>query len=570
MEIPENPPIPNLKERYSKLKFTDPTEAAIFIAKDSYNSFYPLNFEQGKKFRCPNCQFCMELVKTHENGQLFFIPVIKHEHRTKQCKPSNNIPKILKLQAGKKVYELANSDNVPQCKEIFAKELNIPNATYTMFHNIVNKLKGTTKGDRIQSYNYFSTIFSIINKIEQGFCEMILVKEVNNEIELHTFKKGDELPENSKDFQIYSFIVIPPITHFYMQTQAFCGIIQIDGTFLFCIKKGNLLIIGTPAPNNRLIPIAFAWSVSENTITIKDMLTKLKSFIPPSRFKNIYSDQGPAIIAAVRESGFSCDHKFCLRHFATKREYINVYSEIVEVAYADHPQKRIDLIKKLETRLQEEYPNRKNNQDLFKYLDSINPFEGFADYTAGILTTSLIESLNAEIKDKWDTYEPAELILRLIEHEFNLVKNVLTGDFKSDNIIKNLNETLKHSDMFSSVLYDPIQELYYATFGRYTYCVKIMSDSQYSCTCKHIELYGLPCIHVIAVLNHFSNKNLLKNLNDAVHARFKCSEFMTPVEDLMKFYVDQASLKIPGINFNLGEIEKLRGKRTRIKAFYEK
>ncbi len=97
-----------------------------------------------------------------------------------------------------------------------------------------------------------------------------------------------------------------------------------------------------------------------------------------------------------------------------------------------------------------------------------------------------------------------------------------------------------------------------------------MSDSQYSCTCKHIELYGLPCIHVIAVLNHFSNKNLLKNLNDAVHARFKCSEFMTPVEDLMKFYVDQASLKIPGINFNLGEIEKLRGKRTRIKAFYEK
>ncbi|KAI5532714.1 hypothetical protein TVAGG3_0372750, partial [Trichomonas vaginalis G3] len=93
MEIPENPPIPILKERYSKLKFTDPTEAAIFIAKDSYNSFYPLNFEQGKKFRCPNCQFCMELVKTHENGQLFFIPVIKHEHRAKQCKPSNNIPK---------------------------------------------------------------------------------------------------------------------------------------------------------------------------------------------------------------------------------------------------------------------------------------------------------------------------------------------------------------------------------------------------------------------------------------------------------------------------------------------
>ena len=132
-------------------------------------------------------------------------------------------------------------------------------------------------------------------------------------------------------------------------------------------------------------------------------------------------------------------------------------------------------------------------ENYIQKLSKCNPFK-INFYDGGLLSTSMLESYNKEMKD-WCTNNIPDLISKLLNENFSRIAEIFDGNGKSNNFIERLSKQLDES--FKTMEIVKKAETHYVIIeDQYRFNVILLNDQDYYCSCNRENR------------NHFFNHDL--------------------------------------------------------------
>lgn len=95
----------------------------------------------------------------------------------------------------------------------------------------------------------------------------------------------------------------------FLRSDAILAVLIADGTFQSCIYRSAMIIVMVISRNKTNIPIAWGWSLSENSKIISIALNLIKEVQPT--IKTFLFDQGKAIKKSIDDLFPGAHHHFC-------------------------------------------------------------------------------------------------------------------------------------------------------------------------------------------------------------------------------------------------------------------
>lgn len=297
-------------------------------------------------------------------------------------------------------------------KNHILKNASSDDISYQRVNRACNKLQ---LRDKDSHYDKFTTILSLLKylKEEHGATTQIIISD-----EIIPRDDYDNIIKNFKKVVIKHFAITPYHSKLLLQSKAFCGILLIDGTFIFGICGGCFIITGTITPNKRFIPLTFGWSYSENSDATSLILDQLNTCSVKDSVKVIFSDQGTALKKSIPKTFPLAEERDCMFHITEKILYSEICQLIKDLFRSKHPDDWNANIQLLEKNLK---------PTIIELLQKNNIFE-LKQYDAGLIATSVIESFNS-ILSSFKKDEIFDLILKTYNYGFDRVMELKKGEF---------------------------------------------------------------------------------------------------------------------------------------------
>lgn len=366
---------------------------------------------------------------------------------------------------------------------------------------------------------------------EQAQCwyKMLPLLERLNENDFHTAVKTD----GNDQSLVYCYVETCYAAHF-LESQAFIGVLFLDGAHMSDIAKHTMLSVCTVTADKIILPLAMAVVDSENNESYKFFMQSMKDGAFSScKQATIFADQHAAIKHALRtvfgvedasdedyseeedsseedssvtesQSDESIEDSYdylfmpCIWHLT---KHMKGKEQFKQLVWTDHKllykARKAQYIKTHPS----EYQRFKKDLHRMAYAAKNSKSERCFGYVAD----SPVESLNSLLRDERAT-EPAGLIEQFLEASLDRRKRQLEKlkDRESDchtamarekrrrEIAKTLAVTMK-----SQRSYDVTEIWTQTVAGRYN--VQVNDKEIVSCSCREYERLGVACRHMHAV-----------------------------------------------------------------------
>ncbi|KAG5512739.1 hypothetical protein RHGRI_038847 [Rhododendron griersonianum] len=296
------------------------------------------------------------------------------------------------------------------------------------------------------------------------------------------------------------------------------SVISVDGTFLTGRYKGTLLVAVTQDAENQIMPIAFAIVEKEDRDNWGWFLTCIRHFVTKRQGLCLISDRHSGLMSWLEDDSAydwrppHAYHRYCLRHLGSNyhRRFGKLVGKEVKVCAMECQKKKFKA--KL-TRLK-----RFANELIYQELNLLNKKQWTFAYDGGRRygseTTNCSESFNGVVKE-------ARHLPIMATVMFTFYKCV---EYFDDRLVQSMDTKAKgnHFSLYAKKKYDHWREnavghnviVFNRAAGLFEVHTPINRTSPYkgnnkhtvdltnkTCTCNKIQLWKIPCSHVIAVCN---------------------------------------------------------------------
>lgn len=410
--------------------------------------------------------------------------LVDHDHDTPLCKPKPIkqhldylVQQQIHLHVNLKTLQL-NIKNILNCE-----------IDYQVIRRSLERAKALIDGSHGQ--NPWELL--------KGYLERLNQSNINGKI-LET-----QTQEGKKCVRIYWETTY---TRKLLASPSFTRVIMMDATFLHEFHKGKLLIVATMLPTRSIHPLAFCYAELESTETYTFMLKNLIPSLPDDNLI-IIADQHKGIISSVKALLPNSTYIPCAFHL--KRNMGRQTREFTDLLRAEN---KDDAMKKWRTFKQRLPKTAMKLEEYIPYL--CKPLQ--QPRTLGYTTQSPLEGLNHALDDIRSESVPVIIrgtLIWSIEHML-LISQRLEGE--THMFIQIVQEALELTDSESRNLTVVDEGESNPVVHDYDHYYKIHSEGgKPVCECRHQEVYGYPCKHIVKLSKVRRDINLFDLVDDIYH-----------------------------------------------------
>lgn len=357
------------------------------------------------------------------------------------------------------------------------------------------------------------------------------------------------------DDHIITFIgMSPSYAQIYVNSNAFFPVVFSDGTFLYGLGRGNLVVIVSLSGNRTVIPLCWGWGTGETLEVCSNVFSLLNS----GKVETMISDAGIALNSSTKNVLKNVFQQLCAYHVAEKlsasqRFYFwKLVKAPCKMIYEQIKYKIQSEMKDMDKKLEDKYHLLSIYEDSHKNGAIVARHQSHA--------SGAVESFNNMILNHREE-EPLQLFKFIYIKGLEAIRSLLICT--SDNELtpwaeKQLNsEISKLSKLAISQKHETICEIIDGNLQNATFMIDCRNQNL-SCTCRKREDCGIPCSHLIMYCNEFRGGQY-QNLIDK---SYFIKEIQSSLGQATKLSLDFTSL------INFGEyfppsFYKLNGKKTR-------
>ncbi|XP_056690902.1 uncharacterized protein [Spinacia oleracea] len=297
-------------------------------------------------------------------------------------------------------------------------------------------------------------------------------------------------------------------------------IITIDGTHLYGKYKGTLLIAMSVDANNQIFPLAFAIVEGENGDSWPWFMACIRRFVTQRTGLCVLSDRHLGIMKAMTQdnSGWTepyAYHRFCIRHLTSNvnTEFKNreLKNKVGWTAF-QHQKKKFDYGLNMIAKM---------NEKAREYIGKINASKWSlchdGGYRYGLKTTNLAEVFNNVLKGA--RFLPITALVKLTFYRVNSYfverrrlskKRLLDGHAYTIKVTKDLDTNTEKAMHHKVDIFHHEHGIYQVTTGRGDRADRkgghshTVNFSLKTCTCNKLQIYKIPCSHVLACCRAYS------------------------------------------------------------------
>lgn len=280
---------------------------------------------------------------------------------------------------------------------------------------------------------------------------------------------------------------------------------MMDATFLHELHKGKLLIVATMLPTRNIHPLAFCYGELESTETYTFLSKNLIPSLPDDNLI-IIADQHKGIISSVRSLLPNSTYIPCAFHL--KRNMGKETREFTDLLRAKHQE---DAMQKWRTFKQRLPKTAAKLEEYIPYL--CKPLQ--QPRTLGYTTQSPLEGLNHALNDIRSESVPVLIrrtLIWSIEHMLHISQR-LEGE--THMFIQIVQEALELTDSESQNLTVVDARNSNPEVHDLDHYYKIhFEGDKLTCECRHQEVYGYPCKHIVKLSKVRRDINLFDLVDD--------------------------------------------------------